>query len=207
MLTEIITKMEQQNIRFKDKNFYDWIKNELDLMSGNKKKILEGEILKTEMFRTWYKGNFYTFKYNFQSKPTSPYIPSYDKEPFIYLLKREKGILHGFNMNYLSPVFAREFMEDIYEFYPGPFEEEQTTNISKIMATYENIERYDKLLVSKAIYRKYNLKYINNINVVPKVYAKIFVSMSNGLFPLSSRVKVYIGTAKKTAKLRSKKNL
>lgn len=204
MLKLLEEKMKDQEVDYEDKVFMDWIQNEVNILSGPKKQELILDILKIENFKNWFRGNFYTFNYRYQNDPTSKYIPSYDRNPFIYLLKREGNLIHGFNLNYLNPSNVMKlFMNDIFSFYYGELNEEEKSYNSKSLATYSNILRYDKLFVSRAIYRKYNIKLINNLNVVPKRYAKIYAMLGGGIFPKASKSMVYQATINHTKQLRS----
>lgn len=198
--------MNEDDISFEDKIFYDWVRNEIQLMNSSQRAILIQDILKVENFASWFSGNFYTFDYSFKTKPKSPFVPSFDRKPFIYLLKREGRILHGFNLNYLNPLnFMRFFMEDLYSFYLKDFDLNETVETSRIQATYKNIKRYDRLFISRVIYRKYDVKNINNVKIVPKIYAKIFATMGNGLFTQASKNNVYLASEVYSRHLRSRK--
>lgn len=197
MIEKIQEKMDQEEIWYEDSNFFDWVQNELLLMNNSDLEELFKEIVNVEKFSQWNGGNFYTFRYNYKNEPKSKFIPSFDRQPLIYLLKREGQTLHGFNLNYLNPtVFLKPFMHDLYSFYFGDFGEEEKSSNSRILATYKNMERYDRLFISKVIYRKYNLNNINTVKVIPKRFAKMYACLGNGIFPKASKGSVYVATNK-----------
>lgn len=196
MLDHIQEKMRDQEIDYEELVFMDWIQNEVNLLDGNEKTKLKEDILNVEYFSNWYYGNFYTFNYLYKEEPKSKFIPSYDRQPFIYMLKKEGTIIHGFNLNYLSPIkVLKIFMNDLFNFYYQQLDETEKNNNTKILANYKNILRYDRFFASRAIYRKYNLKFINSIKIVPKRYAKIYAMLGNGLFLNAPKTLVYSKTA------------
>jgi hypothetical protein len=197
MIEEIERKIVEQEINYEDLSFMDWAQNEINLLSGPQRIELSEDILNSENFRGWFMGNFYTFNYLYKEDPTSKFIPSYDRQPLIYLLKRKGKIIHGFNLNYLNPLSVLKlFMNDIFSFYYQQLDEDEKSYNSRSLATYENILRYDRLFASRAIYRKYNINLINSVKVIPKRYIKIYAMMGNGLFPKSSKSTVYQATIK-----------
>lgn len=197
MLEQIEFKMKQQNIKYEDSAFTDWIYNEIAMMSPLRKIELADEILESEKFSIWYPGNFYTFDYELPEDPRHKYIPSYDEAPFIYLIKKENNILHGFNLNYLNPSnLMKIFLDNIFTFYYSYLDEREKTSNSRCLANYENILKYDRLFMSRAIYRKYDVKFMSNIKIVPKRYAKIYGMMGNGVFLLAPKSTVYGATLK-----------
>lgn len=206
MIEKLQEKMEREEVWYEDPTFFDWVRNELLLMNDTEVGELFEEILSTEKFSQWNRGNFYTFRYNYKNEPKSKFVPSFDRQPLIYLLKREGQTLHGFNLNYLNPtVFLKPFMHDLYSFYFGDMGEEEKSSNSRILATYKNIERYDRLFISKVIYRKYTLKNINNVKVIPKRFAKIYACLGNGIFPKASKGVVYAATARNINHKRSQR--
>ena len=197
MIEKLQEKMNQEGMWYEDSTFFDWVQNEMLLMKNADLEKLFKEILNEEKFTAWNRGNFYTFRYNYKNEPKSKFVPSFDRQPLIYLLKQEGQILHGFNLNYLNPtVFLKHFMHDLYSFYYGNFDEDESSSNSRILATYRNIERYDRLFISKVIYRKYTLKNINAVKVIPKRFAKIYACLGNGIFPKASKGSVYAATNK-----------
>lgn len=197
MIREIERKMEEQEIDYRGSGFMDWAQNEINLLSGPRRLELIEDIISAENFRSWFIGNFYTFNYMYKEDPTSKFIPSYDRQPLIYLLKRKGGILHGFNLNYLSPLnVLKLFLNDLFNFYYQQLDESEKTYSTRSLATYDNILRYDRLFASRAIYRKYNINLINSIKVIPKRYIKIYAMMGNGLFLKASKPVIYRETIK-----------
>jgi hypothetical protein len=195
ILDKILNRMEKENISYLSDTANDWFYNEIMLLKPQEKLILEDEILSESEFIQFFRKNFYSFEY----KPSVPRPPfrddmryvydSYDRKPFVLVLKRKKNIIHGLNLNYLYRKEKNNLMNFLFRFLRGdimdPVEE-----ISKIMVDYKLMKLKDWVHWHKLIYRRYDISRINNPRVVPIRYAKLFSFLESSRFR-SSKNKIY----------------
>lgn len=206
ILEKILEDMEKENISYTSDTSNDWFYNEVMNLRPKEQLILQDEISLESDFIQFFRKNFYWFEYKPMeqyppNKGISPYAyDSYDRRPFILLLKRKKNILHGLNLNYLYRRERNLLINFLFRYLKGDILDARE-EISKIALEYKNMKQKDWVHWHKLIYRKYHVSRINNSRIIPIRYVKLFSFLENSRFR-SSINKIYKTSFRKMRKER-----
>lgn len=206
VLKKILGDMEKENISYISDTANDWFYNEVMNLKPQEQLILQDEISLESNFIQFFRKNFYWFEY----KPMEQYprnkgineyaYDSYDRRPFILLLKRKKNILHGLNLNYLYRREKNLLINFLFRYLKGDILDTRE-EISKIMLEYKNMKQKDWVHWHKLIYRKYHVSRINEPRVIPIKYVKLFSFLESSRFRASLN-KIYKTSFRKMRKER-----
>lgn len=206
VLKKILGDMEKENISYISDTANDWFYNEVMNLKPQEQLILQDEISLESDFIQFFRKNFYWFEY----KPMEQYprnkgineyaYDSYDRRPFILLLKRKKNILHGLNLNYLYRREKNLLINFLFRYLKGDILDARE-EISKIMLEYKNMKQKDWVHWHKLIYRKYHVSRINEPRVIPIKYVKLFSFLESSRFRASLN-KIYKTSFRKMRKER-----
>lgn len=206
VLKKILGDMEKENISYISDTANDWFYNEVMNLKPQEQLILQDEISLESDFIQFFRKNFYWFEY----KPMEQYprnkgineyaYDSYDRRPFILLLKRKKNILHGLNLNYLYRREKNLLINFLFRYLKGDILDTRE-EISKIMLEYKNMKQKDWVHWHKLIYRKYHVSRINEPRVIPIKYVKLFSFLESSRFRASLN-KIYKTSFRKMRKER-----
>jgi len=170
-IERIIEEVEIGGTNYMSDMFGQKVYSILSSMGDEDRKNILNEIKKSSTNQLFLPGRFYNFYY-YPLFLKRAYEEYYDKNPFVFVLKREENIIHGLNLNYLDFNRRNKLLNKFFRYFVGDYENlNPFTN--KILLNYKAMNAKSNFIEQKIIYRKYYINRINIVHNIPIRYVKI----------------------------------